>query len=177
MNVIGYSRVSTEEQATSGLGLEDQRRHIAGDADRRGWTVEWIEDAGYSAKDLNRPGISTALSLLREGSAQALVVAKLDRLSRSLMDFAGLMDRSHREGWALVALDLGVDTSTPQGEMMANVLATFAHFERRLIGERTRAALAVKKSQGYAWADQGLSRPARPSASGNGVPLGARTRP
>jgi DNA invertase Pin-like site-specific DNA recombinase len=57
------------------------------------------------------------------------------------------MDRSRRENWAIVALDLGVDTTTPSGEMMANVLAVFAHFERRLIGQRTREALAVKKTQ------------------------------
>jgi len=77
-----------------------------------------------------------------------LIVSKLDRLSRSLLDFAGLMERSRREGWALIALDLGVDTSTPQGELMASVLATFAQFERRLIGQRTKAALDELKAQG-----------------------------
>ena len=71
------------------------------------------------------------LALVDSGSLQAVIVAKLDRLSRSLLDFAGLMERARRQGWALVALDLGVDTSTPAGEMMANVLATFAQFERR----------------------------------------------
>jgi hypothetical protein len=58
------------------------------------------------------------------------------------------MERSRRQCCALVALDLGVDTSTPAGEMMANVLASFAQYERRLIGQRTREALAVKKTQG-----------------------------
>jgi len=58
------------------------------------------------------------------------------------------MERARRKGWSLVALDLGVDTSTPSGEMMASVLATFAQFERRLIGQRTKDALAVKRSQG-----------------------------
>src|SRR5436853_2491569 len=58
------------------------------------------------------------------------------------------MDQARRQGWALIALDLGVDTSTPAGEMMANVLATFAQFERRLIGQRTKDALAVKRAQG-----------------------------
>jgi DNA invertase Pin-like site-specific DNA recombinase len=58
------------------------------------------------------------------------------------------MQQARREGWALVALDLGVDTTTPTGEMMANVMATFAQFERRLIGQRTKDALAVKRSQG-----------------------------
>ena len=58
------------------------------------------------------------------------------------------MERSRKQGWALVALDLGVDTTTPSGEMMANVLAVFAQFERRLIGQRTREALVVKRRQG-----------------------------
>jgi DNA invertase Pin-like site-specific DNA recombinase len=110
--------------------------------------AEVIEDAGYSAKDLNRPGIAYALERLRRGEAGTLVVAKLDRLSRSLLDFAALMERSRREGWALVILDLGVDTTTPAGEMMANVMATFAQYERLLIGQRTKDALAVKRSQG-----------------------------
>jgi hypothetical protein len=82
------------------------------------------------------------------GGAQVLVVAKLDRLSRSLIDFAGVMERSRKRGWHVVALDLGVDTSSPSGEMIANVMATFAQFERRLIGARTREALAVRRSQG-----------------------------
>src|SRR5205823_6536696 len=132
-----------------GAGLEAQRRAIMAECERRGWQlVDVIEDAGYSAKDLKRPGVQIALETLRKRQASALVVAKLDRLSRSMLDFAGLMDAAQRQGWALVALDLGVDTSTPSGEMIANVLATFAQFERRLIAERTRAALAVKRSQG-----------------------------
>jgi DNA invertase Pin-like site-specific DNA recombinase len=75
-------------------------------------------------------------------------VSKLDRLSRSLVDFAGLMDRASREKWALIALDLNVDTSTPASESMASMMATFAQFERRLIGQRTKDALAVKKAAG-----------------------------
>jgi DNA invertase Pin-like site-specific DNA recombinase len=77
-----------------------------------------------------------------------VVVAKLDRLSRSLMDFSALMERARRRGWALVALDLGVDTTTPAGEMLANVLASFAQYERRIIGQRTKDALAEKRRQG-----------------------------
>lgn len=107
-----------------------------------------MEDKGFSAKSLERPGITGVLEQLDSGDAGALVVAKLDRLSRSLLDFAGLMERARRQGWAHVALDLGVDTSTPAGEMMANVLATFAQFERRVIGQRTKDALAQKKAAG-----------------------------
>lgn len=89
-----------------------------------------------------------AIEEVESDRADALVVAKLDRLSRSLQDFAALMERGRKSEWALVALDIGIDTTTPQGEMVANVMATFAQFERRLIGERTREALAAKRSQG-----------------------------
>ncbi len=148
--MVGYTRVSTDEQATSGLGLESQRAAIEGECSRRGWDlVEVFEDAGASGKTLTgRPALDDALEAVRGGEAGALVVAKLDRLSRSLLDFAGLMEDARLGGWALVALDLGVDTTTPSGEMIANVMATFAQFERRLIGQRTRDALAVKKGQG-----------------------------
>jgi len=147
--VLGYVRVSTDEQADSGAGLEAQRTAILAECERRGWELaEIVEDAGYSAKDLRRPGIIDVLERLARGEAGTLVVAKLDRLSRSVLDFAGLMARSQKEGWALVALDLGVDTTTPQGELMAGVMSQFAQFERRLIGQRTKEALAVKKAQG-----------------------------
>jgi DNA invertase Pin-like site-specific DNA recombinase len=149
MRVIGYLRVSTEEQSQSGLGLQAQRDRIVDEVARRGLQlVDVLVDDGFSAKSLDRPGIRQALELLRGRRADGLMVARLDRLSRSLLDFAGLMDRSRRERWQLVALDLGVDTSTPSGEMLAGVLATFAQYERRLIGQRTRDALAVKKAQG-----------------------------
>ena len=147
--VIGYIRVSTDEQAASGAGLEAQRAAILSEAQRRGWLViDVIEDAGYSGKTLRRPGISAALEALRSKRADTLVVAKLDRLSRSMVDFAGLMERATRERWCLVALDLGVDTTSPSGEAMANVLAVFAQFERRLIGQRTRDALAQRRLAG-----------------------------
>lgn len=146
--VLGYVRVSTEEQATSGLGLADQRRAIAAEADRRGCHVEWVEDAGYSARDLRRPGVATALDRLASGEARTLVVSKLDRLSRSLVDFAGLMARAQKQGWALVALDLGVDTTTASGELVANVMAAVAQWERRIISDRTKAALAMKRAEG-----------------------------
>lgn len=149
MRVIAYARVSTEEQSQSGAGLEAQRAAILAEAKRRGWDlVETFEDRGYSARDLKRPGVQAALDSLEDGGAAALVVAKLDRLSRSMIDFTGIMARATRESWALVALDCAVDTTTPQGEAMANVLATFAQFERRLIGQRTREALAMKKAAG-----------------------------
>jgi DNA invertase Pin-like site-specific DNA recombinase len=148
MRVLGYVRVSTDEQSGSGAGLKAQRQAIVAECVRRGWQLmEVIEDAGYSAKDLKRPSIQEARRVLREGDAKALVVAKLDRLSTSMLDVTKLMATAQKQGWALVALDC-VDTTTPAGEAMANVLATFAQFERRLISQRTKDALAVKRAQG-----------------------------
>jgi DNA invertase Pin-like site-specific DNA recombinase len=148
--VVGYVRVSTAEQGDSGLGLEAQRSAIRAECDRRGWIlVVMLEDAGDSGKTLNgRPALATALQMVSAGEGAGIVVAKLDRLSRSLIDFVGLVARAQAEGWNVVALDLGIDLSTPAGEAMASVMATFAQFERRLISQRTKDALAVKRSQG-----------------------------
>jgi DNA invertase Pin-like site-specific DNA recombinase len=141
--------VSTDEQADSGAGLAAQRKAIREACAARGFElVAILEDAGWSGKSLDRPGINEVIRRLASGDVGALVVAKLDRLSRSLLDFAQLMERARSQRWAVVALDLGVDTSTPAGEMMANVLATFSQFERRLIGQRTKEAMAVKKAAG-----------------------------
>ena len=147
--VLGYGRVSTDEQAFTGAGLAAQQLAVEGECDRRAWTLaEFIEDRGASGKDLRRPGIVGVLDRLSAGEADVLMVAKLDRLSRSMLDFASIMARAQQEGWSVVALDCAVDTTTPAGEAMAHVLATFAQFERRLIGQRTREALAVRRKEG-----------------------------
>ncbi|MGA2502247.1 MAG: recombinase family protein, partial [Tepidisphaeraceae bacterium] len=146
---LAYMRVSTAEQADSGAGLAAQRSAIEAEADRRGWlAVEYVEDPAWSGRDLDRPAMQRALAMLAAGEADCLVAAKVDRLSRSVRDYAGLLDLAHREGWTLITLDLGVDTSTPLGEAMANVSATFAQLERRMIGQRTREALAAKRAAG-----------------------------
>jgi DNA invertase Pin-like site-specific DNA recombinase len=149
MRVIAYVRVSTSEQADSGAGLEAQRASILAEAERRGWDhVEFVEDAGFSARSAHRPGLTLALARLKRGEASVLVVSKMDRLSRSLLDFAAIMQRAQREGWALVALDSPTDLTSPSGEAMAGVMAVFAQLERRLIGERTKAALAQRREAG-----------------------------
>ncbi|MDP9223210.1 MAG: recombinase family protein, partial [Actinomycetota bacterium] len=100
------------------------------------------------AEVLRRPGLQRALGACASGEVGGIVVAKLDRLSRSLIDFAGLLTRAQAEGWNVVALDLGVDLSTPSGEFLANVMSSAAQWERRIIGQRTKDALAVKRAQG-----------------------------
>ena len=147
---VGYSRCSTAGQSESGAGLADQRQAIRAECDRRCWELSrvWSDDAASGRSIDRRPALQEALDALRTGQASVLVTAKLDRLSRSVLDFASLMARAEREGWAIVVLDVNVDTSTPSGEMMAHVVASFAQYERRLISERTRRALAVKKAAG-----------------------------
>ena len=147
--IIGYVRCSTEEQAISGLGLAAQESAIRAEAEARGLPVLALQkDAGASGKNLSRPGLKAALSALEAGTGTVLMVARLDRLSRSVHDITGLMDEGEKKGWGVVALDAPVDSTTPAGAAMAHILAVFAQLERRLIGERTKAALAVKKAQG-----------------------------
>jgi DNA invertase Pin-like site-specific DNA recombinase len=146
--VVGYVRVSTEEQADSGLGLAAQRAAVAAEAERRGWTLVAVHEDALSGNSLDRPGLAAALGAVETGEAAGIVVAKLDRLSRSLKDFALLMERAQKRGWNLVACDLGIDLSTPSGEFMSNVMASAAQWERRIIGQRTREALVEKRAQG-----------------------------
>jgi DNA invertase Pin-like site-specific DNA recombinase len=82
------------------------------------------------------------------GEVDGLIVAKLDRLSRSVAHFSSLLEQFRARGWGLVILDLGIDTTTIIGEAAATMAATFAQMERRRIGERTREALAIRKAQG-----------------------------
>jgi DNA invertase Pin-like site-specific DNA recombinase len=110
--------------------------------------VDSVSDGGSSGKTLDRPGIAAAITRIEAGEADALVVAKLDRLSRSLLDFANLMDRARRRRWALIALELGLDTSTP-GWRAGRQRDGFG----RAVGassyrSRTAEAMAAKKAAG-----------------------------
>ena len=148
MKVITYARVSTQEQGDSQLGLEAQARvmdawwHAHGRPESAG-----ITEVG-SAADLERPQLAHALVMLDQGKYDTLVVAKLDRLSRSVADFAAVCDRAKRMGWRIVVLDIGIDMSTPTGELVANILMSVAQWERRMISVRTTEALAAKKARG-----------------------------
>ena len=152
MEAIGYCRVSTQEQADSGAGLAAQRQAIVEAAALRGIELTALyEDPNLSGGTPweRRPGLTAAIRAIEApGGPKVLICAKLDRLSRSVHDFVGLMERSRQKGWSIVLLDLGVDTTTPAGEMVANILASFAQFERRMISLRTKEALAQKKAQG-----------------------------
>lgn len=145
---LAYVRVSTGEQAESGASLEAQKRTLTDEANRRGWDVQVMEDAGQSAKSLNRPALQESLDMLDKGKADHLLSIRLDRVSRSVSDFAGLMDRATRKGWGIVLLSPNVDTSDPAGRFTANVLASAAQYERELIALRTSEGMAQKKLEG-----------------------------
>lgn len=145
---LGYIRVSTAEQAEHGASMEAQRAALTIEAERRGWKLEIVSDQGLSAKNLNRPGLMAALERLDRGQAQFLLAIRLDRVSRSVADFAGLLDRAGRKGWGMVLLSPNIDTSDPAGRFTANVLASAAQYERELIGARTREGMAQRKLEG-----------------------------
>lgn len=146
---IGYVRVSTAEQVDSGLGLAAQRTAIEVEASRRGLDlVAIVADEGIGGGSLDRPALVQARALLTEGRVGTLLVSRLDRLTRSVGDLCSLMDQSAAEGWHLTAADGTLDTSTPMGRLMATVAGAFAELERAMIQQRTRDALAVKRSQG-----------------------------
>ena len=148
--VIGYARVSTDEQRANGVSLEAQSAAIAEESRRRGWELLRVETDALSGKTTKRPGLQTALDVCRSGEASGIVVMKLDRLTRSIVDFGKLLEEAldKRQGFNIVALDLGVDLSTPGGELVGNVMASVAQWERRAIGQRTKDALAIKRAQG-----------------------------
>jgi DNA invertase Pin-like site-specific DNA recombinase len=147
--IVLYLRVSTDEQVASGLGLEAQRNDLERAADYYRWhVVETIRDEGASGKDLDRPGLHRALDLIARGEADGLAVAKLDRLSRSVVDFAEILLWLEDTRASLIALDMRIDTSTASGRMCSTVLMAVAQWERDTIADRTRAGLAALRAQG-----------------------------
>jgi DNA invertase Pin-like site-specific DNA recombinase len=145
--VVGYIRVSTDKQGERGEGSKAQETAIRTECERRGWRLLRIERDVVSGKSLRgRQGLELALAACRTREADGIVVAKLDRLSRSVVDAGKLLIEAQSDGWNIVALDLGIDLSTSHGKLVANILIAVAEWEREQIGERTSSALAeVKK--------------------------------
>lgn len=147
LRVIGYVRVSTNKQE---VGPAAQRMRLQMEADNQHWSLDIRQEHAASATTMeNRPVLQKALVDLREHRADMLAVSKLDRLSRSVLDFARILDDSATEGWKLACLDLGVDTYTSTGRFVANMFANFAQMERDRISERTREGMAALKAQGH----------------------------
>jgi site-specific DNA recombinase len=134
---LGYSRVSSEEQAAHGISIDAQRNILEGYAAMTSQQIRIYEDAGYSGKNTNRPALQQLLTACRAGSVSAVVVWKLDRLSRSLRDTLTIIeDVFQPAGITLVSVTESIDTSTPSGRMMLNLLASFAQLEREQDSDR-----------------------------------------
>jgi site-specific DNA recombinase len=149
-----YSRKSTEE----GLQQEFNTLHAQREAGEAyvlsqrasGWTVlpEHYDDGGFSGASLDRPALQELLQQIESGGIDCVVVYKVDRLSRSLLDFARLMSLFERHGVSFVSVTQEFNSTTSMGRLTLNLLLSFAQFERELIGERTRDKLGAARRKG-----------------------------
>lgn len=146
---VAYCRVSTDQQADKGVSLDAQRVKVEAYAALYDLTlVDVVVETG-SAKTLDRPGLQSALAMLKAGKADALLVVKLDRLTRSVVDLGTLVDTFFAAGkWALMSVGEQVDTRSAAGRLVLNVLASVSQWEREAIGERTATAMQHKKASG-----------------------------
>jgi DNA invertase Pin-like site-specific DNA recombinase len=141
-----YLRVSTGEQTT-----ENQRRELLAAAGRHGWDVVHVfEDAGYSgAKGREgRPGLDGMLKAVARKEIDIVAAWSVDRLGRSLIDLLGFLRELHAKSVDLYLHQQGIDTTTPGGKAMFQMMGVFAEFERAMIRERVNAGLARAREQG-----------------------------
>lgn len=146
---VGYIRVSTAGQAEDGVSLDAQRAKIEAYCDLYGLRLAGVEiDAGASAKTLDREGLRAALARLERGEADTLVVLKLDRLTRSVVDLNVMLEGYFSERFNLVSVSEQINTGTAGGRLVLNVLMSVSQWEREAISERTATALRHKKAIG-----------------------------
>jgi len=163
MKLVGYIRVSSDKQSENGHSLEAQEAKIRQYCALYGHEVAWVyRDEAVSASTLDRNGLDRALSAMCDsGRIDGLIVSKLDRLTRSVKDFAELIEGPFRDK-ALVSVSDSIDTSTAAGRLVLNVLVSVSQWEREAIGERTREVMQHMKEEGrrvggvpYGWMDEG----------------------
>ena len=146
----GYARVSTFEQADAGSSIPAQIERMKGvPVIKPGVRLVGVyEDAGESASTLERPQLQILLNLCRENQADMVIVAKLDRLTRSVRDLYHLFDFFDAHEVTLVSLNEGLDTKTPTSRFLISVMASMSQWERETIAERTRESLSHLRSIG-----------------------------
>jgi site-specific DNA recombinase len=148
---VGYVRVSTEDQAREGVSLAAQRAKINAYGLVKDWNVvEVIQDEG-TAKDLKRLGVRRLIALVESRYIGAVIVYKLDRLTRSAKDLNSLVELFEHQGVALVSLQESLDATTATGRLMMNLLASMSQWEREVIGERTKDAMQHLKATGQVY--------------------------
>lgn len=150
LKAYGYVRVSTEEQAEEGLSLEAQKEKIKAFASFQNLDlIEIIADEGISGKDINRPGVQKLINLVKGKEAEAVIVYKLDRLSRKTRDLLFLIEDTFQKGnTRFFSITEKVDTDSALGMFFFTLMGALAQMERQLIAERTKMALSHKKAKG-----------------------------
>ncbi len=149
-----YTRKSTEEgleQAFNSLDAQREACVAYVDSQRHeGWVLspELYDDGGFSGGNMNRPGLTALMAEVKAGRIQVIVVYKVDRLTRSLADFAKIVDVLDAAGASFVSVTQSFNTTTSMGRLTLNVLLSFAQFEREVSGERIRDKIAASKRKG-----------------------------
>jgi site-specific DNA recombinase len=141
-----YTPGAMEKQADRGISLDAQTEKIrAMSVVHSADLTDIIVEAGESAKSLNRPGMQRLLAFIDSGEVKTVIVAKLDRLTRSVKDLCELLERFERSGGALVSVAESLDTGSAAGRLVLNIMTAVSQWEREAIGERTRDALGHKR--------------------------------
>jgi len=148
-----YTRKSTEEGQRQFTSLDAQRE--AGEAyiasqQHDGWLClpDRYDDGGFTGGNMDRPALARLLSEIRAGKIDCVVVYKVDRLSRSLLDFAKMMETFDKHHISFVSVTQQFNTATSMGRLVLNILLSFAQFEREIISERTRDKIAATRRKG-----------------------------
>jgi site-specific DNA recombinase len=184
-----YTRKSTEEGLDQEFNSLDAQRE-AGEAyvasqQHEGWGClpEPYDDGGFTGGNMDRPALHRLMADIEAGKIDCVVVYKVDRLSRSLLDFARIMEVFDRHKVAFVSVTQQFNTATSMGRLVLNVLLSFAQFEREIIGERIRDKIAAQRRKGK-WTggtpvlgyDVDRSIPAAASVLQGGARIGHRSR-
>ena len=150
LKVAIYKRVSTEEQKRTGYSLEGQEEELKAYAERKGYkVVDVYTDGGYSGKDFNRPEVQRMFNDMRDNKFDAILVWKVDRISRKTKDVLILLDNElHPRNMKLLVSTCDIDSSTPNGYMFISLLGTFAEYERSLIIERVTSGMEKRAKSG-----------------------------
>lgn len=145
----GYIRVSSAQQAESGLSLEAQEAKIRAQAAVSDIFIDDIvSDAGKTAKNVQRPGLERVMSEIKAGRVDVVIVQKLDRLTRSIRDFNMLLELFAAHNTRLISVNESLDTTSAVGRLVLNIMMSVSQWEREAISERTRDALSAKRQRG-----------------------------
>lgn len=151
LRLVGYARVSSDEQATDGVSLAAQSERLRAYCTAHGHElVKVVRDPGVSGKTPPeaRPGMARALAMVAGGEADGIVALKLDRLCRDTRRTLDLVERFDRKGWRLISVSESLDTASAAGRLVVTVLAALAQMEREQVGERTTFALEAIAREG-----------------------------